>query len=125
MEFFSSLLLSIASFFGISNLDETIMTGREPIVQEVVNAVKEAPGGQQVIDVMDISKLSSDEEEMSVSSTKKTVDSVNEDKTSITEPLIPEQVEATPNVQTMIVAGGCFWCVEADLEKTAGVIEVV
>ncbi|MCA9361778.1 peptide-methionine (R)-S-oxide reductase MsrB, partial [Candidatus Kaiserbacteria bacterium] len=30
-----------------------------------------------------------------------------------------------PNVQTMIVAGGCFWCVEADLEKVTGVIEVV
>tara|TARA_B100001989_G_scaffold182017_1_gene132230 strand:- start:75 stop:1091 length:1017 start_codon:yes stop_codon:yes gene_type:complete len=25
----------------------------------------------------------------------------------------------------MIVAGGCFWCVEADLEKTNGVIEAV
>lgn len=29
------------------------------------------------------------------------------------------------NVQTMMVAGGCFWCVEADLEKTPGVISVV
>ncbi len=27
--------------------------------------------------------------------------------------------------QTMLVAGGCFWCVEADLEKVPGVIEVV
>jgi len=31
----------------------------------------------------------------------------------------------TPNIQTALVAGGCFWCVEADLEKTTGVIEVV
>ena len=29
------------------------------------------------------------------------------------------------NTQTVLVAGGCFWCVEADLEKTPGVISVV
>ncbi|NDH22189.1 MAG: peptide-methionine (S)-S-oxide reductase, partial [Rhodobacteraceae bacterium] len=25
---------------------------------------------------------------------------------------------------TLILAGGCFWCVEADFEKVDGVIEV-
>jgi peptide methionine sulfoxide reductase msrA/msrB len=30
-----------------------------------------------------------------------------------------------PSIRTMLVAGGCFWCVEADLEKVPGVIEVV
>lgn len=30
-----------------------------------------------------------------------------------------------PQSATMLVAGGCFWCVEADLEKLSGVIEVV
>lgn len=33
--------------------------------------------------------------------------------------------EANENLETMLVAGGCFWCVEADLEKLPGVIEVV
>ncbi|GEM_PF-15116 len=28
-------------------------------------------------------------------------------------------------VDTVLVAGGCFWCVEADLEKLPGVLEVV
>ncbi|WP_137701788.1 peptide-methionine (S)-S-oxide reductase MsrA [Marimonas lutisalis] len=27
--------------------------------------------------------------------------------------------------ETLVVAGGCFWCVEADFEKVPGVIEVV
>jgi len=27
--------------------------------------------------------------------------------------------------ETMLVAGGCFWCVESDLEKVPGVIEVI
>jgi len=39
------------------------------------------------------------------------------------------EVSAEASIQsqwaTMLVAGGCFWCVEADLEKTPGVIEVV
>lgn len=30
-----------------------------------------------------------------------------------------------PNMQTAIVAGGCFWCVESDFEKLDGVSEVI
>lgn len=29
------------------------------------------------------------------------------------------------NLQTTVVAGGCFWCVESDFERVDGVIEVV
>lgn len=29
------------------------------------------------------------------------------------------------NLETLTVAGGCFWCVEADFEKVNGVVEVV
>ncbi len=32
---------------------------------------------------------------------------------------------AAQDVQTVTVAGGCFWCVEADFEKVPGVIEVI
>ncbi len=38
--------------------------------------------------------------------------------------LCPNRSEAR-DMQTMIVAGGCFWCVEADFEKVAGVSGVV
>ncbi|MCA9360070.1 peptide-methionine (R)-S-oxide reductase MsrB [Candidatus Nomurabacteria bacterium] len=36
-----------------------------------------------------------------------------------------QESDVTADIKTMIVAGGCFWCVEADLEKVHGVIEVV
>ncbi len=33
-------------------------------------------------------------------------------------------VFAMPNSQSLVVAGGCFWCVEADFEQLPGVSEV-
>jgi peptide-methionine (S)-S-oxide reductase len=37
----------------------------------------------------------------------------------------PDTPQADAASAEMVVAGGCFWCVEADLEKVDGVIEVV
>ncbi|MDA8257621.1 MAG: peptide-methionine (S)-S-oxide reductase MsrA [Betaproteobacteria bacterium] len=36
----------------------------------------------------------------------------------------PPVPNATPSRATAIFAGGCFWCIEKDFEKLAGVIEV-
>ena len=41
---------------------------------------------------------------------------------SVTNETLEPESAAT---ETMLVAGGCFWCVEADLEKLPGVISVV
>lgn len=30
-----------------------------------------------------------------------------------------------PNIETAVLAGGCFWCIEADYEKLDGVVEAV
>ena len=38
--------------------------------------------------------------------------------------VLPTQV-FSKNVEFTVVAGGCFWCVEADFEKIPGVIEVI
>jgi len=39
-------------------------------------------------------------------------------------PVLAEPV-AEPRVETAILAGGCFWCIEADYEKLDGVLDVV
>ncbi len=33
--------------------------------------------------------------------------------------------ETTETTETAILAGGCFWCIEADFEKLKGVTDVV
>jgi methionine-S-sulfoxide reductase len=40
---------------------------------------------------------------------------------------IPVFAESTPTtkIETAILAGGCFWCIEADYEKLDGVLEVI
>jgi peptide methionine sulfoxide reductase msrA/msrB len=50
-----------------------------------------------------------------------TVESTRQEIIQVTE----ETSSTSSDIKTMIVAGGCFWCVEADLEKLPGVIEVV
>jgi len=46
---------------------------------------------------------------------------------NVTAPAATSTAAAIVNsdIQTMLVAGGCFWCVESDLEKLRGVIGVV
>ena len=42
----------------------------------------------------------------------------------ISQLLLASEAQAR-DVQTAVVAGGCFWCVESDFEKVSGVIDVV
>jgi peptide-methionine (S)-S-oxide reductase len=40
-------------------------------------------------------------------------------------PLAPFQNTRTDGLSEMIIAGGCFWCVESDFEKMDGVVEAI
>jgi len=42
-----------------------------------------------------------------------------------TGPQAPFKVTRTDGLQEMIIAGGCFWCVEYDFEKITGVKEAI
>lgn len=42
---------------------------------------------------------------------------------SIAEGAAPPVKPSSPPLATAIFAGGCFWCIEADFEKLAGVVE--
>lgn len=45
-------------------------------------------------------------------------------KLSSADPITMDTVD-TSKYQKAVLAGGCFWCVESDLEKVAGVVQVV
>lgn len=40
-------------------------------------------------------------------------------------PQAPYQITRTDGLSEMIIAGGCFWCVESDFEKMDGVVEAI
>ena len=57
--------------------------------------------------------------------TDDTTEITDEESVQTGAPIKKNPATVTENIQTMIVAGGCFWCVESDLEKLTGVVSVV
>ena len=106
MDFFAGIWLSILGIFGmvpeLQVVEEDMFTQTELIQAQVQEVVEE----EEIVVPEKVSpptKLGSDPE---------------------SEPR-QDPVEVSLNLQTILVAGGCFWCVEADLEKTPGVVSAV
>jgi len=112
MDFVSGVLMAIGGWLGFG-------------ATEIVEAVPEpAAIVEQVIEIT--GQVTQDVLSTQDSATETTVKESNSEVTETT-PMTNtnEQPAMTQNIQTMMVAGGCFWCVEADLEKTPGVLGVV
>lgn len=121
MDFLSGIFVAIAGFFGFGG-DMTVDTqvGEPAPVVEVVEAPEDSMSNMETDGRME-GETADTPAESGVSGQGETDASVSMEGSS------PETQPAVTNYspQTMIVAGGCFWCVEADLEKLEGVIDVV
>lgn len=116
--FFTALFLVITSWFGFQVPAED--TNGAPVV------MVEQSESVAMSDDMEVSEVGeglegsfSQEEELG----EEVVDvqsPMSEGSESVMQPAV-----VLPNIQTMVVAGGCFWCVESDLEKLSGVTQVV
>jgi len=106
MDFIAGLFIAVTAFFGFQS---------DQAATEPATAVSEA-----VVE-MDETVVENPDENLSAQG------NVTPERLSVPPELSPDTAGAdtTTDMQTMMVAGGCFWCVESDLEKLAGVVGVV
>ena len=126
MEFITAFITIVSSWFGLSVTETPAEPA--PVVEErrvevsATSAPKEldakatsAQPTDEVTQTPDVLTPANMQPEPDVVAEEKMeVDVENEESTSL-----------ETNLKTMLVAGGCFWCVEADMEKTKGVIAAV
>ena len=129
MEFIQSLFLSVASFLGFAPEPAMVDTLVEQVPAEVVEVI-------EVVESVVVEEATTTETE--VQPEPESAPIATTEVVEVSEPAsVVELIEADAMVavdsvpatnvttDTALVAGGCFWCVEADLEKLPGVIEVV
>ena len=137
MDFIAGLLSSIFMWFGggpsaaapvpiVAPTTVEVTQNEEVSTRDAVAVVNE---GDVVDSMIDFELMPNDviAVDMSESNEMIEVSPVIQDDT----PVRPESTMSAanaslpPDIRTALVAGGCFWCVEADLEKLPGVLSVV
>jgi peptide methionine sulfoxide reductase msrA/msrB len=125
--------MSLLAVFGIGNAEVKQMA---PVVAEAEQVLEDPTGFVEEQLPIELPVSGNGEEAEAASETSEPVEEVPalaEDDVAMMlgeQPTGTELPAATPavagpDIRTMLVAGGCFWCVEADLEKTSGVISAV
>lgn len=138
MEWLQSIFFSVLAVFGMGNgdarelapvvseveqvVEETVAVVNDPVavVEEVVaTADEEVSEGAAEPDPV-ATEIADTADEMTGAAPAVTISQLDTSS-------VPDPTPATTgsNIQTALVAGGCFWCVEADLEKTPGIISAV
>ena len=123
MDFFSGILMAITSWFGFGAASVVeVPTEPATVVEEVEQMDSEMAAEVTPETAVEATPVADPE---TTASESEVADQMagGEAKPISTQSSQPAVLPA--NIQTMMVAGGCFWCVEADLEKTLGVLEVV
>lgn len=109
MSFIQSFFMSVAAFFGYG--------GEAPVEPVVVESVVE-----EQAEVMVATTESAGTPETATEPEAESIESVEDAMVGSAKPV---STAPASTVTTALVAGGCFWCVESDLEKIPGVISAV
>lgn len=114
------LAITAGGYYSINRLnDDTMHTQKE-------NAQNEPDHEDMMEETHDTNAMSEGEsDEHATSSTEEGESQVSEEHEDVMTETSGTKASASARTETMLVAGGCFWCVEADLEKLPGVIEAV
>jgi len=124
MEFLSGLLLIIGGWFGFDATQvERTVAEPEVAVDSAIELAQEEVADARATVTQAVTTATDEAVDVVTTEVTETIDQA----TSMTQaPAVPaSQGTSEPAITTALVAGGCFWCVEADLEKTRGVIEAV
>lgn len=126
MQWIQSIFMSIAAFFGGSTAADVavvapVLEQGEVLIQEVTEQVEAELPSQTSVDAIEVAVTDVMRGE-----------TVTEEETGMTgnakpvaAPIQVPVADLPADIQTALVAGGCFWCVESDLEKTPGVLAAV
>lgn len=127
MNFLAGLFTSILAFFGVHDggIEADVLTSVEVPNSQSQAVLASTDAEMPLEDAMgiqgDISASAAADAEVTTTNIPG-LEKITEGNPSTQAPVV---ADTTPRVTTMLVAGGCFWCVESDLEKVPGVLGVV
>jgi peptide methionine sulfoxide reductase msrA/msrB len=121
MKYISLILLLIGigagGFYLLSSLSSGSMQATDSLQEERIGGLEAIAQAQEVKELMEGASAG----ELSLFENEEVADMKDDAMKAIQ----PSRISVDTDTRTMLVAGGCFWCVESDLEKLPGVIEVI